>query len=62
MTATQQSQKLSLWFVDDGQWIEKTYDTIDPSWREALKLLVENHSQVRIVYNQSNSSCQPLPD
>jgi hypothetical protein len=51
MTDIQQIQKLSLWFVDDGQWIEKTYDTIDPSWREALKVLVDNRSQVRIVYN-----------
>jgi hypothetical protein len=51
MTDIQQTQKLSLWFVDDGQWIEKTYDTIDPSWREALKVLVDNRSQVRIVYN-----------
>jgi hypothetical protein len=50
MTDPQQSRKLSLWFVDDGQWIEKTYDTIDPSWKEVLKTLVENRSQVRITY------------
>jgi hypothetical protein len=37
-------------FYQGGEWITKEYKTTDANWREALKLLVESGSQVRINY------------
>jgi len=37
-------------FYENGKWIEKIYNANDATWREALKLLVENQLQVKIKY------------
>ena len=37
-------------FQQGGEWITKTYKTTDINWREALKVLVESGSQVKIHY------------
>jgi hypothetical protein len=39
----------------DGRWHEESYQTNDPQWREALKILKEVTPQVRILYS-SNSN------
>jgi hypothetical protein len=41
---------ISISFYDRGTWVEQTYKTSDPNWKEVLKLLVANHSQVKINY------------
>jgi hypothetical protein len=47
------TNQVLLSFYQNGQWVEKVYSTNDASWREALKLLVESNSQVKINYRQS---------
>jgi hypothetical protein len=44
------SKQVLLSFYENGEWVEKIYDTDDASWREALKLLVESNSQVKLNY------------
>jgi plasmid rolling circle replication initiator protein Rep len=39
---------LSYRFAD--KWFEKEFKTNDPEWREALKVAVENGSQVKLSY------------
>jgi hypothetical protein len=41
---------IAISFYEKGTWIEQTYKTNDPNWKEALKLLVSNHSRVKIIY------------
>ena len=44
------SKQILLSFYENGEWVEKVYDTDDASWREALKLLAESNSQVKLSY------------
>jgi hypothetical protein len=46
------TNQVLLSFYQNGKWVEKVYSTNDASWREALKLLVDSHSQVKISYRQ----------
>ena len=45
-----ETKQVLLSFYENGKWVEKIYGTNDSSWREALKLLVESRSQVKISY------------
>ena len=45
-----ETKQVLLSFYENGKWVEKIYGTNDSSWREALKLLVESRSQVKITY------------
>ena len=45
-----ETKQVLLSFYENGKWVEKIYGTNDASWREALKLLVESRSQVKISY------------
>ena len=49
---TDKPNRVLLSFYQNGKWVDKVYDTNDASWREALKLLVESRSQVKINYKQ----------
>jgi hypothetical protein len=44
------SKQVLLSFYENGEWVEKVYATDDSSWREALKLLAESNSQVKLNY------------
>jgi hypothetical protein len=44
------SKSIAISFYEKGTWVEQTYKTNDPNWKEALKFLVANNSQVKINY------------
>jgi len=34
----------------EGRWVEVTYDTSDPKWREAVRILRECNKRFKILY------------
>lgn len=38
----------------DGHWVEHTYKTRDPEWKDALKLACSIGSSVRFAYASGN--------
>jgi plasmid rolling circle replication initiator protein Rep len=45
-----ESKSITLSYRFSDKWIEKEFKTNDPEWREALKVAVENGSQVKLSY------------
>lgn len=45
-----QSNKICLAAYIDGCWREEFYQTNDPNWREAFKILKDITPQVKIIY------------
>jgi hypothetical protein len=45
-----ETKTVTLSYRFSGKWIEKEFKTNDPQWREALKVAVENGSQVKLSY------------
>ena len=54
------SKQVLLSFYENGEWVEKVYAIDDASWREALKLLAESSSQVKLNYKYWRISLNSL--
>jgi plasmid rolling circle replication initiator protein Rep len=47
---TMEAKTVTLSYRFSDKWFEKEFKTDDPEWREALKVAVENGSQVKLSY------------